>query len=81
MNPLSSVEPWNIVVDGYVTDTQPIFELWAQDSFNKVNPKKTVNVIDVACGPGTVSLMLADKVNKIKALDFSPKMIEHLKLE
>lgn len=77
-NPLSQVEPWDIVVEGYVTDTQPIFELWAQDSFERVNPKPTDQVIDVACGPGTVSLMISDKVKSIKALDFSSNMIRHL---
>ncbi len=77
-NPLSKVEPWDIVVEGYVTDTQPLFELWAKDSFKRINPKLTDNVIDIACGPGTVSLMLANRVNQIKALDFSPNMINHL---
>ncbi len=77
-NPLSTVEPWDIVVDGYVTDTQPIFEKWAEDSFTRMAPESNHKVLDVACGPGTVSLLLAKSVKEITALDFSSKMIESL---
>lgn len=52
MNPLSSAEPWNIVSDGYITDTQPYFNKWAKDSFKRIKLEDYHKVVDIACGPG-----------------------------
>jgi SAM-dependent methyltransferase len=77
-NPLSEVLPWDLVALGYVDEVQPVFEKWAKDSFLRVSPKADDKVIDIACGPGTVSLLLAPLVRHIEALDFSPAMIAAL---
>ncbi len=73
---LSNVKPWDIVAEGYVEEVKPLFELWANDSFERMNPQSDHRVIDVACGPGTVSLLLADKVKEIESYDFSENMLE-----
>ncbi len=78
-NPLSKMEPWDLVSAGYVKELLPVFSKWAQDSFARVQPQPEDRVIDVACGPGTVSLLLAPLVKNIVALDFSANMIAELK--
>lgn len=75
---LSTVKPWDLVAEAYVTEIQPIFEKWAKDSFERVGIQPEHSVIDIACGPGTVSLLLADQVKEIHACDFSEQMIRQL---
>lgn len=43
--------------------------------------KKKETVLDVACGPGIYSLLLAKKVAQITAIDFSATMLRQLKKE
>lgn len=74
-NPLSKIEPWDLVSAGYAKELLPVFSKWAQDSFELVQPQPEHRVIDVACGPGTVSLLLAPLVKEVVALDFSARMI------
>lgn len=78
-NPLSEVTPWDVVSEGYVSETMPIFELWAQDSFDRINIRPDFNVLDMATGPGTVAVKISSLVNSVLALDFSSQMIEQLK--
>lgn len=77
-NVLSEVMPWDLVADGYVEETAPIFIKWAMDAIGRVNPKSGDAAIDIATGPGTVALQLSPRVRKVAALDFSQKMISHL---
>jgi ubiquinone/menaquinone biosynthesis C-methylase UbiE len=75
-NPLSNVQPWDFVSSGYTEVTMPMFEPWTKDCITRLNPSKADSVIDIACGPGTVSLMISPLVKFVYALDFSPKMID-----
>lgn len=77
-NPLSTVAPWDVVSEGYVSETMPIFELWAQDSFERLSIKPEFRVLDMATGPGTVAVKIAPFVSTVLALDFSPQMIKQL---
>jgi ubiquinone/menaquinone biosynthesis C-methylase UbiE len=76
---LSEVMPWELVAEGYVEETMPVFEKWAKDAIRRVDPQQDHVAIDIATGPGTVALLLAPMVRKVAALDFSRNMIEHLK--
>lgn len=80
-NRMSSVVPWDIVSDGYVTEVVPTFEKWAADSIVRAALRPDDEVIDIATGPGTVALMLSARVRRVTALDFSPRMIAHLERE
>jgi ubiquinone/menaquinone biosynthesis C-methylase UbiE len=78
-NVLSEVMPWDIVAEGYVQETAPVFVKWANDAIERVGPARDYEVIDIATGPGTVALALAPLVRKVVALDFSANMIAILK--
>jgi ubiquinone/menaquinone biosynthesis C-methylase UbiE len=77
-NKLSEVMPWDLVADGYVEETMPVFEKWALDAIKRVAPQREHAAIDIATGPGTVALLLASRVREVVALDFSKNMVEHL---
>jgi SAM-dependent methyltransferase len=40
-----------------------------------LQPEQDWSVLDVGCGPGTISIPLAKRVRHVSALDFSPKML------
>lgn len=76
MNPLSQPDPWNLVAAGYQAETVPAFRQYCQKAIELVGYKPGGAVIDVACGPGTLSLMLADDAAEITAIDFSAGMLD-----
>jgi ubiquinone/menaquinone biosynthesis C-methylase UbiE len=78
-NKLSEVMPWDLVADGYVEETMPVFKKWAQDAICRVQPQKDHAVIDIATGPGTVALLVAALVREVVAVDFSRNMVGHLR--
>lgn len=75
-NPMSSPEPWTRVAEGYVTDTQPVFEQYCRKALEHVGYKGNGRVLDVACGPGTLSLLIHRDADEIHGIDFSPGMLE-----
>jgi len=75
-NPMSRPDPWNMVAEGYVTDTKPIFGQYCQKAIELAGLEPGDKVIDVACGPGTMSLLIQDRVKDIQAIDFSAGMLD-----
>jgi ubiquinone/menaquinone biosynthesis C-methylase UbiE len=75
-NPMSAPEPWTMVAEGYVTDTKPLFEQYCRKAIEQVGFDGSGKVLDVACGPGTLSLLLQGDADEIHAIDFSPGMLE-----
>ncbi len=47
----------------------------------KLLPRKMENVLDIGCGKGELSYLLANKCDKVTAVDISPKMICAAKLK
>lgn len=74
-NPLSASEPWNLVADGYAETTMLVFELFAEEAIAAANLKPGATVLDVACGPGTLTLKLAHFADKVHGIDFSESML------
>lgn len=74
-NPLSSSEPWNLVADGYAETTMIVFEQYAEEAIAASKLKPDSIVLDVACGPGTLALKLANAANKVHGIDFSESML------
>jgi len=77
-SPLATPTPWANVADGYVTDLVPLFERYARDALRLAELPLNARVVDVAAGPGTLSLLAARAAEHVDALDFSPAMLEHL---
>jgi ubiquinone/menaquinone biosynthesis C-methylase UbiE len=74
-NPMSTPEPWTLVAEGYVTDTQPMFRQYCEKALELSGFNGAGKVLDVACGPGTLSLLIRDRAAEIDAVDFSPGML------
>lgn len=74
-NPLASSEPWNLVADGYAETTMLVFEQFADEAIAASKLKPNATVLDVACGPGTLALKLAQQAEKVHGIDFSEAML------
>jgi len=84
-NSLSTPAPWDLVAEGYEAELVPVFEhfgraIRARSGIDlALEQGRAVEVVDVACGPGTfVGLLPHDRV-RVSAVDFSPAMVARLK--
>lgn len=76
--PLSTPEPWQLVADGYAAEMQFVMRSFSLRAIELVALPTTARAIDVAAGPGTLSLELAPTVARVDALDFSERMVAEL---
>jgi ubiquinone/menaquinone biosynthesis C-methylase UbiE len=79
MNPLASPDPWTLVAEGYQESTRLYLELFSRSGLEWVDFDSNTEVVDVACGPGTTSLLLAPRVKRVACVDFSEGMIAQLR--
>jgi SAM-dependent methyltransferase len=77
--PLASPEPWNLVAKDYDELVLPLFTHFAERAVELLELKAPGRVLDVACGPGTATLLLAKAAHEVDAIDFSKEMVAHLK--
>src|SRR5512146_2611813 len=77
-SPLATPMPWNLVAPSYTDELVPMFETWARDALAVAEVTAGARVVDVACGPGSLSVLAAQRGARVDALDFSPVMIEQL---
>jgi len=75
MNMLSSVAPWDMVAEGYSDVTMEFFTEYAQEALKLVGVDNQKHILDVACGPGTLSLLATQTAASVKGIDFSQEMI------
>ena len=75
---LSSMEPWDLVAEGYAEVTMKLFQAYTDHALALTRLNEQSHILDLACGPGTLALTAADKVANVKALDFSSEMIDIL---
>lgn len=78
MNMLSSVAPWDLVAEGYSDITMKLFQQYAKDALEFAGINSRSHVLDVACGPGTLTLDAAKIAHKVTGVDFSEAMINIL---
>jgi ubiquinone/menaquinone biosynthesis C-methylase UbiE len=76
---LASPKPWTTVSDAYAQVIVPMFEKYAASLLELASIDPTMRVLDVACGPGTVTLLAAKSAGHVSAIDFSPGMLEQLR--
>lgn len=75
-NPMAVADTWSLVSGGYVTDTKPLFEQYCREALKCCGYDGRGDVLDVACGPGTLSLLLREDGVNIQAIDFSQGMLD-----
>ena len=75
-NPLSAAAPWNLVADGYAETTMQMLAQYAEEAITAVNLQPGAVILDVACGPGSLALRLADEVAHVHCIDFSEAMLD-----
>ncbi|HET9931360.1 MAG TPA: class I SAM-dependent methyltransferase [Polyangiaceae bacterium] len=76
--PLAAPEPWDLVSKGYAEEASYLMRAFSVRAIELMEPGVSARVIDVAAGPGTLTLELAQRVASIDAIDFAPAMIEEL---
>jgi ubiquinone/menaquinone biosynthesis C-methylase UbiE len=72
--------PWDLVSDGYTSFIAPAFSRYADVALDRLGVGPGSRVADVACGPGTLALQAAARGASVRALDFSPAMVERARL-
>jgi SAM-dependent methyltransferase len=70
--------PWDLVSAAYAAEVTPMFEDYARDALALAPIAHGARIVDVACGPGTLSVLAARAGAKADAIDFSPAMIAQL---
>src|SRR6188768_1946660 len=78
-SPLASPEPWSLVADDYTLELLPMFELFSKDALALAPTPVGAKLLDVAAGPGTLTLLAAESGRSLSAIDFSPEMVKNLK--
>ena len=78
MNILSTVKPWDCVAKGYSEVTMKVFQAYSEKALSMVELDENSCILDNACGPGTLALMIAGKIKQVDAVDFSQAMINIL---
>jgi len=75
-NVMATPEPWDLVASGYAETTMQMLAQYAEHAVDTLALHQGSKVLDVACGSGSVSLMVAARVASVDAIDFSLSMLE-----
>jgi SAM-dependent methyltransferase len=78
-SPLAAPEPWNLVADDYTLEILPWFEVYARAALELAPTAAGARVLDVAAGPGTLTLIAAESGRSVSAIDFAPQMVQNLR--
>ncbi|MDP9034046.1 MAG: methyltransferase domain-containing protein [Myxococcota bacterium] len=78
-SPLSSPGPWNLVSAAYADELVSSFEHYSAEALRRAQVPPGGAIVDVAAGPGTLSVLAARTGHKVSALDFSEGMIAQLR--
>jgi SAM-dependent methyltransferase len=77
-SPMATPLPWDLVSAAYNAEVVPRFEHYARDAMKLAAAPAGSRVVDVACGPGTLSFIAAAAGHRVDAIDFSPEMLSYL---
>jgi ubiquinone/menaquinone biosynthesis C-methylase UbiE len=78
-SPLSLASTWDLVAEDYTVEVAPAFEYFAREALRLAAVAPGMRIVDVAAGPGTLSLLAAQLGAEVEALDFAPRMLEALR--
>jgi ubiquinone/menaquinone biosynthesis C-methylase UbiE len=71
----SKPDTWNLLADGYDGSMRHFLSPYKIKVLEFAEVKSEDFAVDIACGPGTLTLDLAEKAKSVDAIDFSDKMI------
>lgn len=74
-SPLATAEPWDLVSGGYTAEALPYFEKFAREALRLAALPSGARIVDVAAGPGTLSLLAAQAGARVSAIDLSEQMV------
>ena len=74
-SPLATPEPWDLVAADYTAEALPYFELFAREALRLAALPPAARIVDVAAGPGTLSLLAAASGARVSAIDISEGMV------
>lgn len=72
---LNNANHWDAVAVGYANFVGPIFEEFIDRFADRLGLERDTKILDLACGPGTASIRIHERVASVEGLDFSAKMI------
>jgi ubiquinone/menaquinone biosynthesis C-methylase UbiE len=78
-DPMTEPGPWNAVAAGYDEVVFGQLPELCDAAIELLRPEKRDRVLDVAAGPGTLSVRLAPRVGHVLAIDFAESMVERLR--
>ena len=76
MTDLTSADNWNSIADRYAQWTVGHLQPYSAQVVERAELAADHRVLDVACGPGTLTTLVADLVEHVDAVDFAPRMVE-----
>ena len=79
INPLSVATPWDLVADGYADTTMQVLAQYAEEAIAASKLQVDAVILDVACGPGALSVRLATEAKVVHSIDFSKSMLKILR--
>src|SRR3954452_3536509 len=59
---------WDAIASGYAEDVTPFFARYAEEALRWLSPASTARVVDVASGPGTMTFLVAPRVEHVSAV-------------
>lgn len=77
-NPFTTPRPWNTVAAGYADHIAGHLAKYAADALRLAAVQPGEAVVDIAAGPGTLTLQAA-RLTRVHALDFSAAMLAKLR--
>ncbi|SHE31691.1 Methyltransferase domain-containing protein [Modicisalibacter ilicicola DSM 19980] len=57
---------------------KPLGGIYAETFLSRMDLTGSRSLLDVGCGPGTIGLLLADRLEQVIGMDYSPAMLEQL---
>jgi SAM-dependent methyltransferase len=79
MSVLATAEPWDLVAVNYTAEALPYFETFSREALRLAALPPQARIVDVAAGPGTLSLLAAAAGATVSAIDLSPKMVDEFR--
>lgn len=70
---------WDVVVEGYEESFEPFTAQYAEEALRLADIKPREHVLDVAAGPGALTLAAAKAGAHVVAIDFAPQMVNRLR--